>query len=71
MFIPTQIINFAIVPHHMRFVVVGVVSLFWSKWCHLMSFRVRSSPPLDTYLSAVNARAQCQLEREKSDQVLL
>lgn len=29
-FIPTQIINFAIVPHHLRFFVVGVVSLFWS-----------------------------------------
>ncbi|KAK0438552.1 hypothetical protein EV421DRAFT_950656 [Armillaria borealis] len=29
-FIPTQIINFALVPHHMRFVVVSVVSLFWS-----------------------------------------
>lgn len=29
-FIPTQIINFALVPHHLRFVVVSVVSLFWS-----------------------------------------
>ncbi|KAG2356632.1 hypothetical protein BDR07DRAFT_1473705 [Suillus spraguei] len=31
-FIPTQIINFAIVPHHLRFVVVSVVSLFWNTY---------------------------------------
>ena len=30
-FIPTQIINFAVVPHHLRFLVVSTVSLFWSK----------------------------------------
>lgn len=30
-FVPTQIINFAIVPHHLRFLVVSVVSLFWSE----------------------------------------
>ncbi|KAI0810770.1 hypothetical protein BC629DRAFT_1589528 [Irpex lacteus] len=29
-FIPTQIINFAFVPHHLRVLVVGVVSLFWT-----------------------------------------
>ena len=29
-YIPTQVINFAIVPPHLRFVFVGVVSLFWS-----------------------------------------
>lgn len=33
-FIPTQIINFGLVPHHLRFVVVSVVSLFWSTFCH-------------------------------------
>lgn len=56
-FIPTQIINFAVVPHHLRFVVVSVVSLFWN-----------------TYLSAVNAQSQCQLEHdrnEKSKKVLV
>ncbi|KZP28747.1 hypothetical protein FIBSPDRAFT_1039477 [Athelia psychrophila] len=31
-FVPTQIINFALVPHHLRFVVVSVVSLFWSAY---------------------------------------
>ncbi|EIW56266.1 uncharacterized protein TRAVEDRAFT_150763 [Trametes versicolor FP-101664 SS1] len=31
-FIPTQIINFAVVPPHLRFVTVGVVSLFWNAY---------------------------------------
>ncbi|THH04331.1 hypothetical protein EW145_g5604 [Phellinidium pouzarii] len=31
-FIPAQIINFALVPTHMRFVFVGVVSLFWNTY---------------------------------------
>ncbi|GLB38070.1 putative peroxisomal membrane protein PXMP2 4 family protein [Lyophyllum shimeji] len=31
-FLPTQIINFALVPHHLRFVVVSVVSLFWNTY---------------------------------------
>ncbi|OSD00772.1 hypothetical protein PYCCODRAFT_1437118 [Trametes coccinea BRFM310] len=31
-FIPTQIVNFAIVPPHLRFVTVGVVSLFWNAY---------------------------------------
>ncbi|KAH7882591.1 hypothetical protein F5I97DRAFT_277273 [Phlebopus sp. FC_14] len=44
-FIPAQIINFAVVPHHLRFVFVSVVSLFWN-----------------TYLSAVNARAQTHVQ---------
>ncbi|KAL4070068.1 hypothetical protein V8B97DRAFT_1917788 [Scleroderma yunnanense] len=49
-FIPTQIVNFALVPHHLRFVVVSVVSLFWN-----------------TYLSAVNARSEHQLELTLND----
>jgi len=31
-FIPTQIINFSIVPHHLRFLCVSVVSLFWNTY---------------------------------------
>ncbi|TFK71341.1 hypothetical protein BDN72DRAFT_462731 [Pluteus cervinus] len=31
-FIPTQIVNFALVPPHLRFVVVSVVSLFWNTY---------------------------------------
>ncbi|KIJ52564.1 hypothetical protein M422DRAFT_26145 [Sphaerobolus stellatus SS14] len=31
-FLPTQVINFSIVPPHLRFGVVGVVSLFWNSY---------------------------------------
>ncbi|KAF8703094.1 hypothetical protein AX14_014206 [Amanita brunnescens Koide BX004] len=31
-YIPTQIINFSIVPHHLRFPVVSVVGLFWNTY---------------------------------------
>ncbi|KAI0659438.1 hypothetical protein C8Q70DRAFT_1053806 [Cubamyces menziesii] len=31
-FVPTQVINFALVPPHLRFVTVGVVSLFWNAY---------------------------------------
>jgi len=31
-YIPTQIVNFAFTPPHLRLVVVSVVSLFWSKY---------------------------------------
>jgi len=31
-FIPAQIINFSLVPHHLRFLFVGVVSLFWNTY---------------------------------------
>ncbi|KAK7037668.1 Protein required for ethanol metabolism [Paramarasmius palmivorus] len=38
-FIPTQIINFSIVPHHLRFVVVSVVSLFWNTYLSVANAR--------------------------------
>ncbi|KAF5391813.1 hypothetical protein D9757_001698 [Collybiopsis confluens] len=38
-FIPTQIVNFAIVPHHLRFVVVSVVSLFWNTYLSVANAR--------------------------------
>ncbi|KAI0691265.1 hypothetical protein BC835DRAFT_1407297 [Cytidiella melzeri] len=31
-FVPTQIVNFALVPPHLRVLVVGVVSLFWNTY---------------------------------------
>ncbi|KAG6825856.1 hypothetical protein H0H93_000221, partial [Arthromyces matolae] len=31
-FIPAQLINFSLVPHHLRFVFVGFVSLFWNTY---------------------------------------
>jgi hypothetical protein len=40
-FLPAQLINFAIVPHQFRFVFVGVVSLFWSE-----SFAFHAFAPL-------------------------
>ncbi|KAJ3476288.1 hypothetical protein NLI96_g11264 [Meripilus lineatus] len=41
-FIPTQIINFSIVPHHLRFVVVGVVSLFWNTYLSAVNARTQA-----------------------------
>ncbi|KAG6807601.1 hypothetical protein H0H92_006959 [Tricholoma furcatifolium] len=38
-FLPTQIINFAVVPHHLRFVVVSVVSLFWNTYLSAVNAR--------------------------------
>ncbi|KAF8647545.1 hypothetical protein AX16_006634 [Volvariella volvacea WC 439] len=38
-FIPTQIINFAIIPHHLRFVTVSVVSLFWNTYLSAVNAR--------------------------------
>ncbi|KAF9469472.1 hypothetical protein BDZ94DRAFT_1206021 [Collybia nuda] len=38
-FLPTQIINFALVPHHLRFVVVSVVSLFWNTYLSAVNAR--------------------------------
>jgi len=61
-YIPTQVINFAVVPPHLRFVFVGVVSLFWSTFLPRPLFPFRRDPepfpfvPPDTYLSAVNAK---------------
>ena len=35
-FFPTQVVNFALVPPHLRFVFVGVVGLFWSMaFCYI------------------------------------
>lgn len=31
-YIPAQVINFSIIPSHLRFVFVGVVSLFWNTY---------------------------------------
>ncbi|KDQ49595.1 hypothetical protein JAAARDRAFT_638211 [Jaapia argillacea MUCL 33604] len=46
-FVPTQIINFAIVPNHLRFFVVGVVSLFWNTYLSAVNARQQrlESPP--------------------------
>ncbi|KAL0068096.1 Protein required for ethanol metabolism [Marasmius tenuissimus] len=41
-FVPTQIINFALVPHHLRFVVVSVVSLFWNTYLSIANARQKT-----------------------------
>ncbi|KAF9261715.1 hypothetical protein L218DRAFT_961199 [Marasmius fiardii PR-910] len=41
-FVPTQIINFSIVPHHLRFVVVSVVSLFWNTYLSITNARQKA-----------------------------
>jgi len=38
-FIPTQIVNFAVVPNHLRFFVVSVVSLFWNSYLSFANAR--------------------------------
>jgi hypothetical protein len=42
-FIPTQILNFALVPHHLRLAFVGVIGLFWSEF--LYTFLITSLSP--------------------------
>jgi len=43
-FLPTQIANFAIVPHHLRFLVVSVVSLFWNTYLSAVNARQEIAP---------------------------
>ncbi|PCH32961.1 hypothetical protein WOLCODRAFT_134826 [Wolfiporia cocos MD-104 SS10] len=38
-FIPTQVINFAIVPPHLRFFTIGIVSLFWNAYLSAVNAR--------------------------------
>ncbi len=69
-FIPTQIVNFALVPHHLRFVTIGVVSLFWSAslHCPILSLFWRTDDTdaylTDAYLSSVNAKKQVEIAAE-------
>ena len=73
MFVPTQIINFWFVPPHLRFLVVSVVSLFWSKSPELLMFPLLLTICPDTYLSVANSMAKKQaeafIEEEKVDKV--
>ncbi|KAF9652708.1 hypothetical protein BDM02DRAFT_3183395 [Thelephora ganbajun] len=38
-YIPTQVINFTVIPSHLRFVFVGVVSLFWNTYLSSVNAR--------------------------------
>ncbi|KAF9073924.1 hypothetical protein BDP27DRAFT_1214925 [Rhodocollybia butyracea] len=69
-FIPTQIINFSIVPHHLRFVVVSVVSLFWNTYLSLANARQNKTTPIPIAdapapVPVSNAVAQLEAEVEK------
>lgn len=75
-FVPTQIINFWFVPPHLRFLVVSVVSLFWSKSPELPMFPLLLTIHFlcpDTYLSVANSMAKKQaeafIEEKKVDKV--
>ncbi|KAI1791454.1 hypothetical protein LXA43DRAFT_1011645 [Ganoderma leucocontextum] len=41
-FIPTQIVNFAVVPAHLRFVTIGIVSLFWNAYLSSVNAKKQS-----------------------------
>jgi len=40
-YIPAQVINFALVPPHLRFVFVSVVSLFWNTYLSAVNAKER------------------------------
>jgi len=42
-FIPTQIINMSIVPHHLRFFVVSVVGLCWNTYLNVVNAQQRTA----------------------------
>ncbi|KAM6488940.1 Mpv17 / PMP22 family domain containing protein [Amanita muscaria] len=41
-FVPTQVINFSVVPPHLRFVVVSVVGLFWNTYLSVANARINN-----------------------------
>lgn len=59
-YLPTQILNFSIVPPHLRLVTICGVSLFWSAFLSCLCGIGGTDVGLceDTYLSVANARQQ-------------
>ncbi|KAJ8521984.1 hypothetical protein ONZ45_g1410 [Pleurotus djamor] len=47
-FLPTQIINFAIVPPHLRFFVVSVVGLFWNTYLSVANAKEHARLHIET-----------------------
>ncbi|KAE9396338.1 hypothetical protein BT96DRAFT_958225 [Gymnopus androsaceus JB14] len=71
-FIPTQIINFSVVPPHLRFVVVSVVSLFWNTYLSLANAQQKKAPemeeqPVSQTVSKAVAEFESGLEKKKSN----
>ncbi|THU91587.1 hypothetical protein K435DRAFT_780632 [Dendrothele bispora CBS 962.96] len=60
-FVPTQIINFSIVPHHLRFVVVSVVSLFWNTYLSIANARTKQEQ------ESLEAAAESELSEVKKE----
>ncbi|CDO76323.1 hypothetical protein BN946_scf184414.g5 [Trametes cinnabarina] len=56
-FIPTQIVNFAIVPPHLRFVTVGVVSLFWNAYLSAVNAQKQADGAPDAAVALEDAKA--------------
>ncbi|KAF5335476.1 hypothetical protein D9611_012197 [Ephemerocybe angulata] len=42
-FVPTQIVNFTLIPPHLRMVTIGVVSLFWNTYLSVMNQDLRKA----------------------------
>ncbi|EED79981.1 predicted protein [Postia placenta Mad-698-R] len=51
-FVPTQVINFAFVPAHLRFFTIGVVALFWN--AYLSAVNAKSAPAAESLVANVN-----------------
>ncbi|KAK7693273.1 hypothetical protein QCA50_002840 [Cerrena zonata] len=59
-FIPTQVINFAFVPHHLRFVVVGVVSLFWNTYLSSVNAQKQTGEEQPVAVAEIGEKALAQ-----------
>ncbi|KAI0759251.1 hypothetical protein BD413DRAFT_598556 [Trametes elegans] len=57
-FIPTQVLNFAVVPPHLRFVTVGVVSLFWNAYLSSVNAKKHVDAPAEPSPSEKPAPAE-------------
>ncbi|KAJ7083226.1 hypothetical protein C8R44DRAFT_652312 [Mycena epipterygia] len=60
-FVPTQVINFWLVPPHLRFVVVSVVSLFWNTYLSVANAAAKKL--------AATKLATTGVEKEESEKV--
>lgn len=62
---PTQVINFAFVPAHLRFFTIGVVALFWSTSALLDHARARiyTASASQMHISARSTLETHQLRR--------
>ncbi|KAF7319798.1 hypothetical protein MKEN_00762400 [Mycena kentingensis (nom. inval.)] len=57
-FVPTQIINFWLVPPHLRFVVVSIVSLFWNTYLSVANTKAQKDAEAFKAVEAAKKAAQ-------------